>query len=115
MINGGVARVTIERCCFEEDIGAGCTEPFADVVRRFPCGRIGEAILEQCGGIEAICVGDPSDSAGGNSCEAPINAMRFAEVRLLREQEADEFLTDVAEADESEIVSADGRLLVSGG
>jgi hypothetical protein len=108
MVDGGLACAAIEGCGFEEDVGAGYAQPIADIFRRFPCGRLGETIVEQRGGIEADWVGDPSDAARGEAGEAPVDAIGIAKVCLFGKKQTDEFLADVAEADEREIVSANG-------
>jgi hypothetical protein len=62
--------------------------------------------VEQGGGIETIGVGEPAEAAGGEAGEAPVDFVVAAQDFALGEKETDEFLADVAEADQGEIVRA---------
>ncbi|HUJ31743.1 MAG TPA: hypothetical protein VLY23_10725 [Candidatus Acidoferrum sp.] len=106
MGDGGLAGETVERSGFEDDVGLGLFEPLADVLRRGPLRRLGEMAEQQGLGVEAVRIGDPADAARGYACEFPFNGVVVAETRFLGAKEANEFLADVAEADEGEFVGA---------
>jgi hypothetical protein len=108
MFDGGMAGVAIEGGGFEEDVGASGFKPLADVARSRPRGRIGKLMVQERGSVEAIGIGDPADAAGGDASEGPVEIVVAAEEFALGEEEAEKFLADVAEADESEIIGADG-------
>jgi len=118
----------VEGCGFEEDVGAGCGEPVADVGGRRPqglkpslfMGLIGTAEAvpfpvgvqgESGGGIESRAVGDPSQAARSDSGDAKGDAVARAEFFCAVFKEADQGPVDVAEAEEAEVVGADGNLL----
>jgi hypothetical protein len=61
-------------------------------------------------GIQTIRVGDPAEAAGGDAGEAVGDSVAIAEFLGAVFEEADEGPVDVAEAEEAEIVGADGSL-----
>jgi hypothetical protein len=99
MVDGGLARATIEGTGFEEDVSIGGFEPFADIFGRGPGWRFGKLTREQRSRIEAILICNPTDAARGKAGEFPFDSIVVAKGRFLRAQKANEFLTDVAETD----------------
>lgn len=106
MVDGGLAGLCVERAGFEEDVGAGALEPFADVARgglrvlRVELMRRGPVIVEDGQRVEAVGVGDPAGSASGDSGEAPADVVAAAELSLFGDEQAEERAADVAQADD---------------
>jgi hypothetical protein len=75
----GFAGGGVERAGFEDDVGAGAFDPFADVVRRGCRIRRRPMIVENGEWIEAVGIGDPAVAARADSGEAPTNVVAAAE------------------------------------
>jgi hypothetical protein len=113
-----LAGFNVERAGFEEDVGAGTLEPFADVARRLRVRRlwmrmwrlVGPVIVEDGKRVEAVGVGAPAVAAGCDAGEAPADVVATAELGLLGDEEAEEGAADVAETDDGEVVGGDGGL-----
>ena len=115
--DGGLAVVHVEGGGFEEDVGLGGGEPGADVACDGTAGaRIwsdfrlfaGRSARATYIGIDSVWVGDPSQAAGGDAGDAVGNAVAVAEFLGAIFEKADEGPVDVAEAEEAEVVGADG-------
>jgi hypothetical protein len=108
VVDGGLAGLCVERAGFEEDVGAGALEPFANVagllrVRRLRVGvrrLVGPVIVEDGQRIQAVGVGDPAGSASGDSGETPADVVAAAELGLFGDEQAEERAADVAQADD---------------
>jgi hypothetical protein len=127
VLDGGLAGFDVERCGFEEDVGAGGGEPgFRLIVGgcgpqglkpAFCRGVIGTTEvapfpfvlrIESDGSVQAVCVSDPAQAAGGDSGDAVRNAVAVAKFLGAVFEEADQRPVDVAEAEEAQVVSTDG-------
>jgi hypothetical protein len=104
MIDGGLAGTAVERSRLEEDVRVRSFKPFADILRRGPRGRLRAAARQECLGVESIRIRDPADAARGDASELPLDAVVLAQASFLRAQQTQEFLADVAEADQREFV-----------
>ena len=96
VVDGGLAGFDVERCGFEEDIGAGGGEPFADVLgggkacaknrlrfRRFAgVGARATSRVGHGGRVHAIRIGDPSQTARGDASDEVSDPVTVA--KLLR-------------------------------
>jgi hypothetical protein len=102
VIGGGLAGLRIERAGFEENVGAGALQPFADVAGRrlLVMYRRGPVIVEDGERVEAFGVGAPAVAAGCDSGEAPADVVAPAEFSFFRDEQAEEGAADVAEADD---------------
>src|SRR5258708_23196703 len=85
VIDCGLTVFYVEGSGFEEDVGLGGGEPFADVVMwgGHSCpptvgSRIGIQIRQR-GEIQPACVSDPAPAAGGDSRNQERNAVAVAE------------------------------------
>ncbi len=110
VVDGGLAVFHVERCGFEEDVGAGRGEPVVDVcwlLIRLPTasGR-GRPLY-----IQAIRIGDPSQAAAGDSGDAERDSVAVAEFFFAIEQELDERAVDVAKAEEAKVVGMNWQSL----
>jgi hypothetical protein len=87
VIGGGLAGLRVEGAGFEEDVGAGALQPFADVARRrlLMMRRRGPVIVEDGERVEAVRVGAPAVAAGGNSGKAPTDVVAAAEFGFFRD------------------------------
>src|SRR5215467_3698898 len=96
MVDGGLPSFDVERAGFEEDVGAGALEPFADVARRLRVRRLRmlrlarPAIVEDRERIQAVGVGAPATAARGDSGEAPAHVVAAAQISLLGDEEPEE-------------------------
>lgn len=63
-------------------------------------------MIERVFSAQAIGVSDPADTARSYASEFPRDCVVPQKDFFFRREQADEFLTDVAESDEGEIVSA---------
>ena len=100
VVDGGLAVFHVQGCSFEEDVGFGGGEPFADV-------RQLRIRLQDSLGIQTIRGGDPAKASGGDAGDAVGDAVAGAEFLGAVGEEADESPVDVAEAEEAEVVGVD--------
>ena len=100
VVDGGLAVFHVQGCSFEEDVGFGGGEPFADV-------RQLRIRLQDSLGIQTIRGGDPAKASGGDAGDAVGDAVAGAEFFGAVFEEADESPVNVAEAEEAEVVGVD--------
>ena len=110
--DGRLAVVAIERTGFEKNVGLGSMEPFTNVCRLRRCRRR-PMVIQRVFRVQAIGIGDPADAARRDAGEFPGDCVVPLEDFFFGGDKADEFLTDVAESDESEIICAN-RILLRG-
>jgi hypothetical protein len=80
-------------------------------LRRFPAFVGHECPTHTSFHIEASRIGDPTQAAGGDSGDAESNSVALAKFVLAVAQQLLEGAIDVAEAEEAEVVDANGRPL----
>jgi hypothetical protein len=113
VVDGGLAILHIERCPFEEEVGLGRCEPIADVSggRVATQNRIGLQLLAtQSSQVEAVRIGEPAQASRGDAGNAEGDAVAVAEFGFEVCEQAGQRPVDVTEAEEAEIVGADGFL-----
>ena len=114
MFDGGLAGAPIQRASLEKHVCARGGEPFADVGGLLR-GLRRPAMGEGGGRVEAVRVGDPTDPSRGDACKFPGDAVITLKYGVFCEQQADEFLADVSEANEREAVSSNKKFLLQSG
>lgn len=55
--------------------------------------------------IQAVRIGDPAVAASSDAGEAPANVVATAKLGLLGDEQAEESLADIAEADDGKVIS----------
>jgi hypothetical protein len=119
VIDGGLAGFYVKGCGFEEDIGLGGGEPVADVGRlesRFLAISGQECpphtfLLRTCLEIQPDRVRDPTETPGGEACDAVRHSVALAKVFGPVSKQPDERPVDVAVAEQAEVVSANRDVL----
>jgi hypothetical protein len=104
VVDGRLSGRNVEGSGFEEDVSFGRGEPGMDVcsLREFRGGGRFDLF-----GIDACRIGDPTEAAGGDSCDDEFDPATLAEFLRSISEEADQGAVYVAEAQEAEIVGAD--------
>jgi hypothetical protein len=67
-------------------------------------------IIEDSDGIHAIGIGEPSGAAGGDARETPADVVAASQLGLFGDEQAQQGTTNVAEADDCQVVRRDGFL-----
>jgi hypothetical protein len=105
VLDSGMAATAVERTGLKENVGLGRMEPFSNI-----CGLHGgwrrPRVIQQIVNVKTLGVGDPADTARSDAGELPRDCVVPLKNFFLRREQADEFLADIAESDESEIIGA---------
>ena len=107
VIDGGLAVFDVEGGGFEEDVGVGGFQPVSDASRlpiRSSRSSGQECPLHTSLRIEAIGVGDPSQTAGCDSGNSESDSVALAKFWFAVDEQLRESAVDVAEAEEAEVV-----------
>jgi hypothetical protein len=108
VLDGGLAGLEVERTGFENYVGAGTFEPFANIARGLCVLRRGPVIVEDGQRVDAVGIGESPAAARGDTCEAPADVITAAHFDFFGDKLANESTADVAEADDREIVGWNG-------
>ena len=108
VLDGRLAGLDVERTGFENYVGAGTFEPFANIARGLCVLRRGPVIIEDGQRVEAVGIGEPPAAARGDTREAPADVLAAAQFDFFGDKLANESAADVAEADDREIVGWNG-------
>src|SRR5712672_4400093 len=110
MRDGGLSRLSIERTGFKHNVRARFFNPLANIAASME--RSGRPVSIQDGKrSEAIGVGNPAGSAGGHTSETPAHIIAAAQLGFLGHEQAQEFLADVAKANNCEVIRRNGPSL----
>jgi hypothetical protein len=113
VLDGGLAGLEVERTGFEDYVGAGTVEPFANIARGLCLLQRGPVIVEDSQRVEAVGIGEPAAAACGDTREAPADVIAAAEFDFFGDELANESAADIAEADDREIVGWNGASEIS--
>ena len=104
VLDGGLASLEIQRTGFEDYVGAGTLEPFANVTWRLCVLRRGPVIVEDSQRVETVGIGEPAAAACGDAREAPANVIAAPQFDFFGDKLTNESAADVAKADDREII-----------
>ena len=66
--------------------------------------------IEQRERIQAFGIGNPTGPARGDTGQAPTDIVAAAQLRLFRNEQAEQCAANIAETDESEVIEWNGSL-----
>src|SRR5262249_20912479 len=103
VLNAGLTALQVERTAFEDDIGAGAFQPFANVTRRLWL-RHRPMSVEDGERVQPVGIGEPAAATCSNTSEAPSNIVAAAKFGFLGNEQTQKGATNIAEADDREVI-----------
>jgi len=86
VVDGRLPGLCVQRADFEEYVGFGAFEPFADVARWIRGLR--EMAAQSGDRVQAFGLGNPAEAARGDAGEAPANVVFAAQFAFLGDEQA---------------------------
>jgi hypothetical protein len=109
--DGRLAAAALERAGFEKHVGVRSREPFADICWPHDVVTQGPMMSERGRGVEAVGIGNPTDAARSNAGKLPRDFIILLKRQLFCGEQADEFPSNISEADKREPIGVDKALL----